>query len=302
MNRFRKIADYLFGYNRREKRATLFLVVILLVLFAVRYINLPREHPMIVVTISDEKPMTDTAAEAKNISPHLFAFDPNRVSKEDLLKLGLSSRQASTLISYRNTGARFRTVKDLSKVYGIDTGLLNRLSPYVIINDKKILSESSSHEDSAVSRRRAESVDELCLLELNSCTAKDLLKLPGIGEILSGRIIRYRDLLGGFVSTDQLGEVYGIDPLVFGDIMGMVYVNSDSVRKICIDTCSYKTLARHPYIGSVTARSILKYRELIGAPDDINELVHQKVIDTLKARRMAPYCTFSSGNTAGPKH
>jgi competence protein ComEA len=299
MNRFRKITDYLFGYNRREKRATITLVVILIALFFIRYFSLPRERPEIFVTLSGVPGLTDTASVPAAEPLKMFAFNPNTVTKTDLLRLGFSSRQASTFLSYRNTGARFRQAGDLGKVFGISEAMVKALTPYVIIEDEKNVTPDYSGSGNVTPTKRANTAPEVCLVELNSCTAEDLLKLPGIGEVLSGRIIRFRDLLGGFVSTEQLGEVYGIDTSVISELAGRVYVNTDSVRKISIDTCCYKTLARHPYIGPAAARSILKYRKLIGPPSDIGELVRQKVIDSLKASRMAPYCSITPAGTEG---
>ncbi len=295
MSRFRKTIDYLFGYNRREKRATLTLAVFLIILFIIRFVSLPGEKPEIIVTIADGSNVEDSVPVHAAGTTQLSAFNPNTVSKEGLLRLGFTGRQASTLISYRNSGARFRKAEDLGKVYGISPEMVNKLAPYVILEDEESLPLYYNHSDSAGVKEKDGTVTEVCLLELNSCAREDLLKLPGIGEVLSGRIIRFRDLLGGFVSTEQLGEVYGIDTSVMSRLLGMVYVNPDSVRKIPIDTCGYKRLARHPYIGPAAARSILKYRELIGPPSGIDILVREKVIDSLKASRMAPYCIFISG-------
>jgi len=302
MNRFRKTTDNLFGYNRREKRATLTLVIFLIILFIIRFISLPREKPIITVNITGEPGTSDSVNLVSESTWQLYPFNPNTVTKEGLLRLGLTSRQASTLISYRNSGARFRKAEDLGRVYGISSEVVNKLKPYIIIEDEKNLPVNHIHSDSIVVKERVAAATDVCLLELNSCTREDLLKLPGIGEALSERIIRFRELLGGFVSAEQLGEVYGIDTSLVGDLLGMVYVNTDSVRKIPIDTCGYKRLARHPYIGPAAARSILKYRELIGPPSGIDILVREKVIDSLKASRMAPYCSFTRGGSYGSEN
>jgi len=40
-------------------------------------------------------------------------------------------------------------------------------------------------------------------IPINSADSVQLLPLPGIGPVYAGRIIRYRELLGGYVQTDQ---------------------------------------------------------------------------------------------------
>ena len=41
-------------------------------------------------------------------------------------------------------------------------------------------------------------------LELNMADAQDLEVLPGLGPVLSQRIVRFREMLGGFHDIDNL--------------------------------------------------------------------------------------------------
>ena len=302
MRRFRKLADYLFGYNMRERRATVVLIVFLAVLIVVRYVNIPREQPLVSVTIAEEKgtpqAVTERPVAVMAEAESLFVFDPNKVSEAELLKLGLSRKQASTFISYRDAGARFRRVADLGKVYGITPALQKKLAPWVSIEENPVPVSTVMHRDTFGYRYRYKLSGTFTPIELNTSKAADLVKLPGIGEVLSERIVRYRDLLGGYTCMQQLGEVYGIDTSLMKKLEGMVYADSCKVHKIALDTCGYRTLAHHPYIGPAAARSILRYRRLIGRPVSIDELVRQKALDSSAARKMAPYCTFA-GKTSG---
>jgi competence protein ComEA len=47
-------------------------------------------------------------------------------------------------------------------------------------------------------------------LDLNAATASELEALPGIGPVLAGRILAYRQEMGAFTSVAQLTEVRGI--------------------------------------------------------------------------------------------
>ena len=49
------------------------------------------------------------------------------------------------------------------------------------------------------------------LVELNTADTTILKKVPGIGSTFARRIMKYRELLGGFYDVSQLAEVYGID-------------------------------------------------------------------------------------------
>lgn len=258
-----------------------------------------------VTTYADKgapQPVYDPPAAEVAPAESLFVFDPNKVSAAELLKLGLSRRQASTFISYRDAGARFRSVADMGKVYGMTPALQKKLSPWVRIEEDPTAGKTAKHRDSLVRSGFNPVTRKFTPIDLNTCKAEDLVTLPGIGEVLSERIVRYRDLLGGFTGRHQLGEVYGIDTSLLRRLAGMVYADSCAVRKIALDTCGYRTLSRHPYIGPASARSILRYRRLIGQPASLEELVRQKALDSSAARKMAPYCTFTGRAAPGLKN
>lgn len=51
-------------------------------------------------------------------------------------------------------------------------------------------------------------------IDLNRATAAELDALPGIGPVLSQRIVEHRDAYGPFASVDALLEVSGVGPAV----------------------------------------------------------------------------------------
>ena len=61
----------------------------------------------------------------------------------------------------------------------------------------------SSTEETAAMQQGAK-------LNLNTATAEELMTLPGIGEVLAGRIVAYRAAHGSFSSIDELAQVEGI--------------------------------------------------------------------------------------------
>lgn len=62
------------------------------------------------------------------------------------------------------------------------------------------------------------------LINLNTATAAELDELPGIGDVLAGRIIDYRESVGPFTSVDQLSEIEGISPRLVDEIRPLVTV------------------------------------------------------------------------------
>jgi DNA uptake protein ComE-like DNA-binding protein len=130
------------------------------------------------------------------------------------------------------------------------------------------------------------------LLNLNSCDSASLEALPGIGPVLSARIIKYRNLLGGYVSADQLKEVYGLPEETFGMISSRVFADSVSVRKIRINEADYKELIRHPYFQKNEVSAILKYRELKGKITDITVMTANNLISHETAMKIRAYLDF----------
>jgi len=291
---FRKIVAELFGFDRRERRGTYVLAVMLGILLLVRVFTLrPDTEHIKDEFIASDRPADLTGGKAESSSPALFTFDPNTASFSDLLSLGMTERQAKTLINYRSSGARFRKAEDLMKVYGIDSVTSARLLPWIKIAEDKDVDRGARQGTAPVAveepREEAAALTAMTLIDLNRCTAPDLIRLPGIGPVLSERIIRYRSLLGGFVDTEQLYEVYGLDSSVVVLISPMLTLTYDSVSPLMLDSCSFSELARHPYIGSSAARLIEKYRSLMGTPVTLGDMVRQKIISNEQALRLAPY-------------
>ena len=99
------------------------------------------------------------------------------------------------------------------------------------------------------------------ILDLNAVDSVSLEALPRVGAGLAGRIVRYRESLGGFVSTAQLAEVWGIYPDQLDALLPRFEVHPGHQRRLCADTSSWQSLRRHPYIGPEGARAIERYRK-----------------------------------------
>lgn len=65
---------------------------------------------------------------------------------------------------------------------------------------------------------------KLSSTNLNTATPLELMELPGIGEVLAGRIVTYRLQRGGFASVEELREVRGIGEKRLETLRKYVYV------------------------------------------------------------------------------
>lgn len=146
--------------------------------------------------------------------------------------------------------------------------------------------------DTPVKKQYNRVYQKKALINLNWCDTSELISLPGIGPVLSVRIIKYRNLLGGYASVNQLNEVYGLPPETFDLIKERVYADTLLISRININSAVYKEISKLPYFEKYEVRAILKYRELKGRIGGVNELVENKLIPLEKAAKVKPYLNF----------
>ena len=130
-------------------------------------------------------------------------------------------------------------------------------------------------------------------VNINRVDSVQLLPLPGIGPVFAGRIIKYRNLLGGFVSVDQLGEVYGMPLETLYNIRDKVLIDSSAVRKINIDSASFRELLRHPYLEFEDVKSLVNYREFKGCIPSLLEIEENFIWPDSVLNRIRPYLEFN---------
>jgi len=129
-------------------------------------------------------------------------------------------------------------------------------------------------------------------IDINRADSSELIKLPGIGPVLSVRIVRYRNLLGGYARVDQLLEVYGLTAETYDMIKERIFVDTLAIVTIDINSADYRTLIRFPYFEKHEVSSILKYRDIESRIRDLSGLVDNKLISEEKAIKVRPYLRF----------
>jgi len=127
-------------------------------------------------------------------------------------------------------------------------------------------------------------------VELNSADSAKLESLPGLGPVLSGRIIKYRRMLGGFYSLEQLNEVYGLKEEFLSKALPYIALDPSGIKKLRINFLSKDELARHPYITYSYARSIVKMRSDTGKIEVIEEI--SVIIPDKELKKIEPYLSF----------
>ena len=271
----------LFTFSAGERKGAIVLIIILLLvigsnmLVVLRRPAIPKENPsewmndtslpidlissdhLSDIQVPEYMPIQDVVSRDK------FPFDPNTVSGEDLLRLGFSPKICRIILNYRARGGRFDTPEDLQKIYGITQAQYKEIASFIRISPTSSTSGTSTYSVTGEDEGR---------LEINQADSSMFEKLPGIGPVLARRIIRYRTMLGGFYSTYQIREVYGISDSLYYQIRNRLAADTSALVKINLNTATEKELAHHPYIGKFSASGIILYRSKVSGIKNISEL------------------------------
>ena len=136
-------------------------------------------------------------------------------------------------------------------------------------------------------------VNRLIMIDINSCDSVELMQLQGIGTVLSGRIIRFRNLLGGYASIEQLQEVYGLRPETYDMIKDKVTADTSLIDKIDVNTADFRRFSRLPYFDRQEINDLLRYRTASGKILDIDELIENNILSKDKVAKIKPYLSFN---------
>lgn len=204
-------------------------------------------------------------------------INPNIADYNQLVDFGFNSFQARNLINFRSKAGLFKNKYDLLKIYGVDSVFFKSIEEHVYI-------ENSEDAKSL----KGESV---IVIELNSADSAKLIQLNGVGSVYANRIIKYRDLLGGFYSTSQLLEVYNFTEETFKKIENNITADTLLIRKIRLNFAEFPELLRHPYFKKKQVEAIINFRNKNGPFQNITQLKSNGLVDSETYLRIEPYLT-----------
>jgi len=294
MKRIRRFIRIWLGFSRTETNGFLILLPVLLLLIISKpaYQSFKSTEYFIVrqdTSLRHQIARWEAVAETKSVvrTPVLRMFNPNIEPVEALISLGFTERLATRIAAYRSKGGVFRIKPDLLKIYGMDSTLYTQMQAFIDLPEVKPNKVARTVTKAVLPRR-----EERISFNLNTADTATLMQMKGIGKVLSKRIIRFRESLGGFFSKDQLSEVYGLDSTVINMLKDRVYLDG-TVKKINLNTAEESILASHPYIKKRIAQAITTYRFQHGKFNDINDIRKLPLITPPLAEKLIPYLTVT---------
>lgn len=210
-----------------------------------------------------------------------FDFDPNELSREQWLEMGLNEGQVRSILKFRSKGGQFRSKEDFKKMYVISDEEYSVLEPFILLPDKHVKYD----------RTQPEIEKEVVNIEINTADTAALQKVKGIGPVFATRIVRYRQKLGGFINIEQILEVNGIDSSNFSSISSQLYVNPYAIRKVRVNEADLNELSTHPYISYNIALSLINYRKQHGRFEVLSDIKNSLLVNDEVYEIISPYLT-----------
>lgn len=203
-------------------------------------------------------------------------FDPNYLSAREMYKLHFPEIWIDRILQFKRDDGYIENESDFLRLCADDTGMYQALRPHLRFRHAPM--------------RREHPVTPISTTDLNLAGESDLTAIRGIGAVLASRILKFRDALGGFVSPDQLFEVYGLDSTVVVKVLDKFELISE-VHLININEAGLKELRAHPYISHQMAGLLVKYRNVHGAFSAVTELHELYSWKPDAIEKLLPYLT-----------
>lgn len=224
--------------------------------------TLSEEHYQQLMPFIQLKTQAEALAKGEKIEPidapkplpKPFDFDPNLVTAEELEALGLPTNTIRSIINYREKGGQFRQKEDFKKIYNLPDSIYQHLQANIQIVAQPKVSNNPAYTPKTYYK-----------IDINTATTEDFQQFKGIGVSYANRILKMRESLGGFVSVEQIGEIYKLPDSTFQGMKPYLECAPMAVRKININTATVEELQTIPYLRWFHAKAIVKYRETEGA-------------------------------------
>ena len=225
----------------------------------------------------------------KNYKPTIYPFNPNFIIDFKGYKLGMSVEEIDRLLAYRAQNKFVNSAAEFQAVTKVSDSLLKAISPYFkfpdwVKNNKKNYQEFEKNDFSKPGK--------IIVLDINQATKEDLMKVYGIGDKISDRILEQKDKYGAFVSMEQMDDIWGLSPEVLEKLKSSFAVKSvTNCKKININNASVKELTQFPFFRYQLAKDIVVFRTMKG-DIKIEDLSKIKGFPLEKIKIIALYLEF----------
>ena len=211
--------------------------------------------------LANQRIIDSVQLQQANYKPTIYPFNPNFITDFKGYKLGMSVEEIDRLLAFRKQNKFVNSASEFQAVTKVSDSLLKAISPYFKFPDwVKNKNNYQPFENKNYSK-----AEKVIVLDINEATKEDLMKVYGIGEKISDRILAEKEKYGGFVSMEQMQFVWGLSPEVIENLNKYFEVKSaPKIKRININNASVKELSQFPFFKYALAKDIVIYRSMNG--------------------------------------
>jgi len=279
-----------FWYNKSQRNGIFFLAIVIITLQLLYFFvdfsgddktNLDSKE---IVRFQEEidslKALQLMASKRK-----IFPFNPSFITDFKGYQLGMSTQEIDRLLQHRANGNYINSSSEFQLITKVSDSLLATISPYFKFPNWVI---NKTKKNGASVKKPARS--NIAIADINSATATALSSIVGIGDVLSKRIVSYRNKLGGFSFNKQLYEVYGLEQTVADKVLERFIVeNPPRIKKLNVNEATFKEVLSIIYIDYQLTKKIVEYRDEVAEIQSLEELKKIEGFPLEKFDRIALY-------------
>lgn len=220
----------------------------------------------------------------------IYPYNPNFITDYKGYKLGMTVEQLDRLFAFRKENKYVNSAKEFQQVTKVSDSLLKEMAVYFKFPDWVNQKREYTSKYSPFPKKEKEII---VVKDINHATAEDLIKIRGIGEAISARILKERDKFGAFATMEQMQFIWGLSPEVV-EYLNQYFkvVDVSQVRKININEATLKELSAFPFFNYSLSREIVIYRSMHGKIKDAEDLTKIKGFPTDRVAIIALYLNF----------
>ncbi len=277
---FNKIKPYIqFTENQQRGILVLFAIIILVqaAFFLLNFNIVKTENKEAQKWLSQQNNLDSLKQEQPSNSYKIYPFNPNFITDFKGYKLGMKPEEINKLLAYRKQNKFVNSAKEFQQVTGVSDSLLNVISPYFKFPDwvNKKNSQQNYNDQYQSNWKEYPKKETLKILDINQATKEDLMKIYGVGDAISDRILKQKELFGNFVSMEQLKDIWGLQPDVIESLnKNFKILSKPNSKKIKINEATIKELGQFPYFKYPISKNIVSYRSMNGdiKPEDLAKI------------------------------
>ncbi|KAF2515163.1 ComEA family DNA-binding protein [Flavobacterium foetidum] len=285
-----------FQYTNQQKKGLLFLFLVICILqlayFYLDFDDPEEKFPEQEKWLGLQSQVDSLKSEKYKTETKVYLFNPNFISDYKAYKLGMSVAEIDRLLAFRKQNKFVNSAQEFQQVTKISDSLLRVISP--LFKFPEWTQHKTSEKNKEIyTYNNSVKKEKIAIMNLNDASQDDLMKIYGIGEALSKRILKQKESLGCFVSMEQLNDVWGLSPEVITELNAHFKITvSDNIKKIDLNEASLKEISQFPYFNYGLAKQIVTYRSMNGNFNNIEDLAKIKGFPVEKAKIISLYLKF----------